>query len=804
MSEVKNNERLLSILPLVKKPIRYTNGEYNLFLKEPQKDSILVALVFPDIYEIGMSNYGLRVIQHFLNRIDDVVVERAYAPWIDLAQELQNAELPLASVESNRPLKEFNIVGLSLQSELSFTNILYILDLARIPFLTAERKPKDPLVIAGGPACVNPLPVAPFIDAFVIGDGETAALEIVDCYRNWDRKNRSTLLETVARLAGVWVPAVHKNSKPIIKRTQPSLNEEDFPYPPVLPIGEITHDRLVIEIARGCLRCCRFCQATIIHRPLRLRDPDQIARLAERGIRSTGWEEVSLLSLSTLDYPGLDDLIEQLISGLKKRQVAVSLPSMRGEYFTESLALRLRSIKKTGLTFAPETASPRLQKIINKPIARENLLRSLATAFNAGWRGSKLYFMIGLPKEEVSDVEETSRFLGEVSRAARHQTVKVNLAPFVPKPHTPFQWAAFNSLEQLREKTNLVFKKLPRNIQLKRERPEASLLEAVLARGDERLADVIRRVYAKRGFFQEWTEFFNAPSWFEAFAEAGVDPDHYLRERPVDEPLPWDFIDLGVNKNFLKNEYTKAMSAEPTADCSIELCSRCQACPGLAPPLPARTTSPAEYDRSARIITGPVELKRRLRLKYQAGDRFRFASHLDVVRAFYRALRRSELPIVYSKGFSPRPMVSFGPPRSVGMTSRGEYLDLEMTHFYSGNIIRDLNPFLPQDLMIVEMRPLLPNAPSLSQAINVLSYQITLPSHLSAERIGEKNITGIYNLEYEPPQNLRVQLKLGAKPFDTFAQLLDLDNRSVYQLRVERLDCYILKDSKLSTPLEEL
>jgi radical SAM family uncharacterized protein len=804
MADVENNDRLLSILPLVKRPIRYTNGEYNLFLKEPQKDSILVALVFPDIYEIGMSNYGLRVIQHFLNRLDDVVVERAYAPWVDLAQELNTANLPLASIESFRPLKEFDIVGLSLQSELSFTNILYILDLAQIPFYSSERKAKDPLIIAGGPACVNPLPVAPFIDAFVIGDGEAPVLEIVECYRNWDRKNRSKLLEALARVKGVWVPLVHKTGERIVKQNIPTLKEEDFPYPPVLPIGEITHDRLVIEIARGCVRTCRFCQACIIHRPLRLREPDQIVRLAERGIRSTGWEEVSLLSLSALDYPELDSLIAHLIAGLRKRQVAVSLPSMRGECFTEGIADRLRSIKKTGLTFAPETASPRLQKVINKPIAAEDLFRSLAIAFNAGWRGIKLYFMIGLPTEDASDVEEIGRFLKEVSRVARRQTVKVNIAPFVPKPHTPFQWAGFNSIELLKEKINFVLRGLARNIQLKRERPEASYLEAVLARGDERLSDVIGRVYAKHGFFQEWTEFFNYPSWLEAFAEAGIDPDHYLSERPPDEPLPWNFIDLGVSQNFLKNEWSKAMAGESTADCSLELCARCQACPGLTPLPPLRIESLTADGPPPKIITGPVELKRRLRLKYQAGERFRFASHLDLVRAFYRTLRRSELPIVYSKGFSPRPLVSFGPPRAVGITSRGEYLDIEMTHFYSGNIIRDLNPFLPQDLMVVEMRPLPQNAPSLSQVINLFAYQVTIPPEIRCDGICDKQITGVQEVAFEPPNTALVQLRLGAKPFDTLAQLFDLDSRSVYRLRVERLDCYILRDSKLSTPLEDL
>ncbi|MEO0069353.1 MAG: TIGR03960 family B12-binding radical SAM protein, partial [candidate division WOR-3 bacterium] len=559
-------ERISEVLPLVTKPIRYTGGEYNTFYAEPEPGRVNWVLALPDVYEIGMSNYGLRILYSILNRLPHTGCERSYVPWPDFAALLKAKGLPLYALESKRPVYEFDIIGISLQSELSYTNILYLLDLAKIPLHREERTTAHPLIVAGGPCTVNPLPLIDFIDVFVIGDGEEVVREISAVYQEWDHKSRDGLLRALARLKGVFVPGYTdcKNGQ-VLRRVVSELREEDFPLPPVVPICEITHDRLTVEIARGCVRGCRFCQAGIINRPVRFRDVDQIVRLAERGIRASGWEEVSLLSLSALDYPYLLELVRRLNEKLKERRVAISLPSTRGEDFSPELALNLQEAKKAGLTFAPETASSRLRRFINKNIPEEKILESVRNALDAGWAEVKLYFMIGLPGETEGDVREIARFVNEIARLCRGRMVRFNLTPFIPKPHTPLQWAGFADLKETQAKLAMLKALVNRrNIKPKWENPECSYVQALLARGNERLGQVIERVYHSGGIFQEWTEFFKFSLWQEALDAAGISPEIYLQERKVDERLPWDFIDVGVSKEFLLSEYRRAQAGEET------------------------------------------------------------------------------------------------------------------------------------------------------------------------------------------------------------------------------------------------
>ncbi|MEO0108548.1 MAG: TIGR03960 family B12-binding radical SAM protein, partial [candidate division WOR-3 bacterium] len=576
------NLDLDAILPLVTHPIRYTGGELNCISVPGEDKRIRVALLLPDVYEIGMSNYGLRILYALLNRRPDTICERAYTPWPDMANRLRTSGIPLYSLESRRPLNTFHILGFSLQSELTSTNLLYTLELAGVPLHNHERTERHPLVIAGGPCCANPLPLRDFIDCFVIGDGEDVIQEIVATYRDWNRSHRADLLAALAQLESVYVPLVPART-PIRRRVKAVLSEAEFPFPPIVPIGEIIHDRLTLEIARGCCRGCRFCQAGVLNRPYRTRPQAELVRLAEKGIQASGWEEVSLLSLSALDYPGLLDLVDRLNSSLEKRRVAISLPSVRGEDFTPELAQALKKVHKTGLTFAPETASPRLRQMVNKDISEQKIIDSIQAAAQAGWTGVKLYFMIGLPGETDADVNEIGRFVEELGRIAKTWQVRFNLSPFVPKPHTPLQWCGFAPVAALAERLGRLRSGLRRrNVRAKWERPEVSCLQTALARGDTRLGPVIERAYRLGGIFQEWTEDFSFELWQRAFRDSGIDLDSYLRPLPLDQPLPWDFIDVGVSKEHLRAEHDRAQAGLLTPDCRPSECWACGIvnCPG--------------------------------------------------------------------------------------------------------------------------------------------------------------------------------------------------------------------------------
>lgn len=808
-------EELNEVLPLVTKPIRYTGGEYNSFYFEPGSKKVRWVLALPEVYEIGMSNYGLRILYSIINRLPNGCCERSYVPWPDFGAVMKARGIPLYALESRRPVKEFNILGVSLQSELTYTNLLYLFDLTGIPRYRRERQKGDPLIVAGGPGAVNPLPLVDFIDVFVIGDGEEVVREITDVYEGWNHRDRDTLLAHLASLPGVYVPGFADTGRcRVIRRVVPELREEDFPFPPLVPICEITHDRLTVEIARGCTRGCRFCQAGIINRPVRFRDVDQIVRLAERGIRSSGWEEVSLLALSALDYPDLLELVDRLNARLRERRVAISLPSTRGEDFSPELAFSLQEVKKAGLTFAPETASNRLRGLLNKHIAEEKILEAVRNALDAGWAGVKLYFMIGLPGETETDVKEIGRFVMEVARLCRGRTVRFNLTPFIPKPHTPLQWAGFSPVEETRAKMRMLKEMLlRRNIKLKWENPEASLVQAFIARGDEKVGQVIERVYEQGGVFQEWSDFFKFSVWQEACAKSEVDPAVYLEKKPVDVSLPWDFVDVGVTKDFLIQEYRRAQMGEKTPDCMRGGCSNCGACPGPSPnvpppPLELRSEKRERFGRKPRAVRAYEGLKSRFRLKYLVEKQFRFAGHLDRVRALYRTLRRSELPIVYTSGFAPKPMCSFGPPLPVGLTSDGEYVDVYLSYQYAGNIVRDIGEFLPRGLKVVGAR-LVPNSmPTLGSIINLGRYEVIVNEEqlVSQALVKRKEIPEIYNVVLLEPGKLLVDLTIapGVKLFAVLGQLFGCAESIIRRLLVKRRDCLVLEGGGLQSPFGDV
>jgi radical SAM family uncharacterized protein len=813
------DERIREVLPLVTKPIRYTGGEYNALLRDPDPARVSWVLAMPEVYELGMSNYGLRILYSIINRLDDAVCERCYAPWPDFGKAMQERNLPLYALESKRPVSEFDVLGLSLQSELSYTNVLYLLDTCRIPLRRAERNASHPLIVAGGPCTVNPLPMADFIDVFVVGDGEDPVREITGAVANWDSRDRADLLSMLSRLEGLYVPGYTPAGATVRRRVVDELKEEDFPFPPVVPICEITHDRLTVEMARGCTRGCRFCQAGMMNRPVRLRSQDSVVRLAERGIRASGWEEVSLLSLSALDYPDLPGLITKLNSRLKERRVSISLPSTRGEDFSSELALSLQEVKKAGLTFAPETASEKLRGFVNKNISELRILESVRNALDAGWNGVKLYFMVGLPGETEADVAEIGRFVTEIGRLCKGRPVRFNLSPFVPKPHTPLQWAGFGDVSETQAKIERVRSMITRrNVKAKWANPECSFVEALLARGDEKLGPVIEKVYRDGGVFQEWTEFFRFPLWVESCKALGIDPKDYHRERRPDEQLPWDFINMGVSREFLAREYEKAKAGEMTPDCATGDCTDCGACdkghdrnsPGVSDrvPSPAEKTEP-DYGRRPRPLQSFQELRTRFRIKYMVEEPYQFAAHLDRVRAFYRSLRRSELPIAYTKGFAPKPMLSFGPPLPVGLTSSGEYLDVFTAYHYTGNIVRDLGTFLPRGLRIAAARPIARENASLGRIINLARYDVTLPKAFAGDFAAlverARGLAGVKDLLPSPERTVVLDLGIeaGIKLFDALAGIFEISDTEARCLSVRRRDCLVAQNGRIRTPLED-
>jgi len=713
----------------------------------------------------------------------------------------------------------------------------------------------------------------------VVGDGEDAVREITGVVAGWDRHDRNEVLEKLSRLEGLYVPGVTRengDSPPeredarysphfratVRRRVVGELKEEDFPFPPLVPICEITHDRLTVEMARGCTRGCRFCQAGMMNRPVRLRSQDSVVRLAERGIRASGWEEVSLLSLSALDYPDLPGLVGKLNSRLKDRRVSISLPSTRGEDFSSELALSLQEVKKAGLTFAPETASEKLRGFVNKNISELRILESVRNALDAGWNGVKLYFMVGLPGETEADVAEIGRFVTEIGRLCKGRPVRFNLSPFVPKPHTPLQWAPFADVAETQAKINRVRDGITRrNVKAKWANPECSYVEALLARGDGRLGPVIERVYREGGVFQEWTEFFKFQLWTESLRALGIEPNDYHRERRTDEHLPWEFINMGVSREFLVREYEKAKAGEMTPDCASGECTNCGACEGGrsekreagTQKLEVAEKTEPDYGRRPRAVQSFQELRTRFRIKYAVDEPYQFAAHLDRVRAFYRSLRRSELPIAYTKGFAPKPMLSFGPPLPVGLVSSGEYLDVFTAYHYTGNILRDLGTFLPKGLRIVAAQPIPREHPTLGRIINLARYDVTLPKTFDgdfaelAERA--KGLTGVRELlpgkglallsaeensactqsdpsvsasgktgtvpvredsaaiRYSPrfPGTIVLDLAIeaGIKLFDTLAGIFNISETEARCLLIRRRDCLVAQNGRIRTPLED-
>lgn len=588
-----------SILYEVAKPARYTGGEWNSVVKAWDKTPLRAALSYPDVYEIGMSNMAIPILYDLLNRQPDVLAERVYAPWPDMEAAMRGKGVPLFSLESKRPLKDFDILGFSLGHELTYTNVLNMLDLAQIPVLSAERDETYPLVIAGGACVLNPEPMADFIDVFIIGDGEEIILELIDTFRGQSpgkKMPRAQLLRRLATIPGCYVPAFYDVSyrpdgiidsiTPNVAEVKPSIARRvvnKLPPPvtsPVVPFLETVHDRAAIEIQRGCSHGCRFCQAGIIYRPLRVRPQEEIIQAAGELGNNCGYNELSLVSLSTSDYPDINGLVRQLSQ--RYPGLSLSLPSLHIDSASVALMSSLPGRSKTGLTFAPEAGSDRMRLNINKDVTEATLLETAAAAFGKGWNGLKLYFLIGLPDETTADVEDIIRLTDKVRDVGirtrgRPPIIRVTISTFVPKPHTPFQWVAQDGEASLDAKHEILkhgFRH--KGVKMSWQAPNISRLEAVMSRGDRRLGKAILGAWRLGSCFDSWSEHLKLENWQKAFEATGLDPDFYAkRSRPLDEILPWAHIDTGVSAAFLKREYQRSLDGKATGDCRTATCNAC-------------------------------------------------------------------------------------------------------------------------------------------------------------------------------------------------------------------------------------
>jgi radical SAM family uncharacterized protein len=597
------------VLPHVQRPARYLGTEWNAIRKDWEQAKVRMVFAFPDLYEVGMSHLGLHILYGLVNQHPDYLMERVFAPAPDMEEELRKKGLPLFSLESWQPLNKFDVIGFTLQYELTFTNILNILDLSGIPFCSRERT-THPLVIAGGPVAFNPEPVAAFFDCVVIGEGEEVLLEILEALKNigWKRTttNRMEALEALSRIPGVYVPSFYQASydekgrfreiqpihpaapQRVTRRVVKDLNSVYFPVEPIVPFAEAVHERGMVEVFRGCTRGCRFCQAGMIYRPVRERNPQLLLQQAENILKNTGYEEISLVSLSSLDYSQLESLLPLLREKCRELKTGINLPSLRVDSFSVQIAHELPGGRKASLTFAPEAGTQRLRNVINKGVTEEDLLEAVRAAFEAGWQAVKLYFMVGLPTETREDLEgiaELVRKVGEIGKRAskKKPRITISASSFVPKPHTPFQWEAQNQRQVLQEKHKFLQALVRKSGAVYNwHNIEMSFLEAVLARGDRKLAPVIASAWKHGCRFDGWTEHFRFHHWEQSFREHQLDPEFYaLRKFAYEEPLPWDHIDTGITKEFLIREHQRALAGEPTLDCRNSRCEGCGICQAL-------------------------------------------------------------------------------------------------------------------------------------------------------------------------------------------------------------------------------
>ena len=825
-----------TLLPLVAKPSRYCGNEYNAVSKEWSSARLRVALAFPDLYEIGMSHQGLQILYHILNRHPHFLADRVYAPDRDLECLLRERGEPLFALESGRPLADFDLLGITLPYELCYSNILTILDLAGVPFRSVDRHEGQPLVIGGGPCAFHPEPVADFFDAILLGDGEEAVLAIAERMLAAKEQglSRHDLLLSLCQIPGIYVPAFFAPQygedgrltaiEPLVpgyssvrRAVLADLNVIPIIEHPLVPLNRIVHDRLGLELARGCTRGCRFCQAGMIYRPVRELHPDRVMEIARIGIANSGFDELALLSLSTGDYSCLAPLLVGLMDHFAAQRVSVSMPSMRVGTLTPEVMEQVKRVRKTGFTIAPEAGSDRLRRVINKGITEEDLLQTVQSAFGLGWKLIKFYFMYGLPFETDEDVAAIPTLVAKAMRIAGGggRTINVSAGLFVPKPHTPFQWSRQATLAEAFERVDYLRRHLPKNAKLKWNDPSLSFLEGVFSRGDRRLSALIEEAWRLGARLDAWSEHFQLPRWRQAAEACGLDLEWYLRQRDMGEVLPWQHLEAGIDPNFLVQELAKAETEAYTPDCRNHGCQKCGLCDfkDLRPVVhsPKDMSLPTEQH-------GPVELTSGVRtlyhywIDYQRLDQARFLGHLELLQVMFRVLKRAGFPLLFSQGFNPSPKVSFSPALSVGVESLAEFLIVETEVPLSEleSWPERLTAQMPQGLAVTAVRL----GPKGQSARMEVDYRLSVPRPLDPGVIAQFLEADAYRMFVErkkqrrtiearilvkdvrllEPQTLFLTMfveaaQLGVKPLELVANLFGLSHDEILASRLLKMAC---------------
>ena len=735
------------ILPRVEKPSRYLGTELNAVHKDLDDVDVRIALTFPDLYDLGLGNLGVHILYAVLNGIDGVWCERAYAPAKDLEALLRERGLPLFANESKDSLADFDGVGFTLQSELTYTNILNIIDLAGLPLRSADRGEGHPLLFAGGPAVFNPEPIAPFFDFFVIGDGEDVIVEVVELIRQ--KLGRDATLQALSEVEGVYVPALFPmetlddgrvvpfvDGPTIKKRTLKSLDGATFPTDYIVPFTQQVHDRVSLEVLRGCTQGCRFCQAGMTTRPVRERTIDNVEKLMERTLETTGYEEVSLVSLSTCDYSRVQQLVDRVADKAHADRLSVSLPSLRLDSFSVGLADRVADVRRSGLTFAPEAASPRLRALINKWIPDEELLGMADQAYGLGWKHVKLYFMIGLPTERDDDIEAiadlTLRTLAVGREHSRSVRVNTGVSTFVPKPFTPFQWARQIDMAETERKQAILDARFGRNpgVKFGRHNADETFLEGLVTRADRRGADLIEAAFHNGARFDAWGEHLDMGAWMQAIDETGFDVQDALRERALDERLPWDHIDIHMPKQWFVEDWQRALELEHAQDCRHKKCHKCgvidverELCASmLRDNIEARKES-RTYERTEKQVREPKPGVQRVRFRIGRVDDTRFLSHLESMNAWIRALRRARAPLAYTQGFHAHPRVDFSAALPTGEESTGEYMDVVLEERADvAELYARLSATVPRGFLVLGAAEAPLKTPSLMSSVERIRY----------------------------------------------------------------------------------
>ena len=692
------------LLASVLKPARYINQELNSFNKEPSQKTVNFCLAFPDVYEVGFSHLGLKILYTILNKEPDTVADRVYAPWPDFGNLIKKENIPLFGIESSIALKDFDVIGFTLQSELTFTNVLYMLDLAKIPLKVEDRIENDPIILGGGPCAANPIPMSQFFDAFLIGDGEEAILEIKDCFKQHKDKSRTEKLEQLQKIEGVFVPSLHETGNKIKARKFMDFDNPDKIHSnQIVPWVQPTHYRYVSEIMRGCSRGCRFCFAGYFYRPVRERDAQKLADNLVEEVNRYGWSEAALTSLSSSDYSCIKPLLQEIYNRMEK--ASLSLPSLRVDSIDDELTVLMNAMRQTGLTVAPEAGSQRLRNIINKNISEEEILQSVEIALKNGWQLIKFYFMIGLPYETDDDIQAIIDLIYKIIQlSGKRLQINVSISPFVPKPFTPFQWVKMEDKDELIRKARWIKNSFTKHrfIKIKYHEVDSSLLECVIGRGDTKVGELILQAYKNGAFYDGWNEYFDFNKWQQAADAKGLKWEDYINGISLASPLFWQDIDLGISHKFLQIEWQRAKEEATLTDCRDGNCTGCGLCDDTIIPQYSKPIKPTPLKLREAVNDNRPNIH--YRAFFSKMGKMSYVTNLDLVRMIYNVFRATDLPISYSHGFNVHPVVSFGPPLSLGVQGRNEYFDFVMKEFADTELLFDkLKESMPKALQLKDI-----------------------------------------------------------------------------------------------------